>query len=61
MGHTSDEIYATIAKLTRTIGKKPVGVDEACDLVYTRVASAEGVDTAMKLGTITPWPPPWAT
>ena len=57
MGHTSDEIYATIAKLTRTIGKEPVGVDEACDLVYTGVAIVEGVDTAMKLGANYPMGP----
>ena len=64
--HTSDETCATITELSRAIGKEPVEVNEApgfvvnkilipminegIDLVYTGVASVEGVDTAMKLG-----------
>ena len=71
--HTSDETYTTIAELTKVIGKEPVEVNEApgfvvnkilvpmineaCDLVYTGVASVEGVDTAMKLGANHPMGP----
>ena len=60
--HTSDETYKTIAELAAAIGKEPVEVNEApgfvvnkilvpminegIDLVYTGVASVEGVDTA---------------
>ena len=32
-------------------------INEACDLVYTGVASIEGVDTAMKLGANHPMGP----
>ena len=71
--HTSDETYNTIAELAKAIGKEPVEVNEApgfvvnkilipmineaCDLVYTGVASVEGVDTAMKLGANHPMGP----
>ena len=62
---TSDETYKTIHDLSVEIGKEPVEVheapgfvvnkilipmiNEAADLLYTGVASAEGIDTAMKL------------
>lgn len=71
--HTSDETYNTIAELAKAIGKEPVEVNEApgfvvnkilipminegIDLVYTGVASVEGVDTAMKLGANHPMGP----
>ena len=32
-------------------------INEACDLLYTGVASAEGIDTAMKLGANHPMGP----
>ncbi|HJB99861.1 MAG TPA: 3-hydroxybutyryl-CoA dehydrogenase [Candidatus Flavonifractor merdavium] len=64
--HTSDETYQAVHDLSVAIGKEPVEVNEApgfvvnkilipmineaCDLLYTGVASAEGIDTAMKLG-----------
>lgn len=70
---TSDETYKTIADLSVEIGKEPVEVNEApgfvvnkvlipmineaCDLLYTNVASAEGIDTAMKLGANHPMGP----
>ena len=71
--HTSDETYKTIAELAAAIGKEPVEVNEApgfvvnkilvpminegSTLVYTGVASVEGVDTAMKLGANHPMGP----
>ena len=71
--HTSDETCAVITELARAIGKEPVEVNEApgfvvnkiliplinegIDLVYTGVASAEGVDTAMRLGANHPMGP----
>ena len=71
--HTSDETFNTIAELAKAIGKEPVEVNEApgfvvnkilipminegIDLVYTGVASVEGVDTAMKLGANHPMGP----
>ena len=71
--HTSDETCATITELSRAIGKEPVEVNEApgfvvnkilipmvneaVDLLYTGVASAEGIDTAMKLGANHPMGP----
>jgi len=71
--HTSDETYNTIAELAAAIGKEPVEVNEApgfvvnkilipmvneaCDLLYTGVATAEGIDTAMKLGANHPMGP----
>ena len=71
--HPSDETYKTIAELAAAIGKEPVEVNEApgfvvnkilvpminegIDLVYTGVASVEGVDTAMKLGANHPMGP----
>ena len=71
--HTSDETYNTIAELAKAIGKEPVEVNEApgfvvnkilipmineaADLLYTGVASAEGIDTAMKLGANHPMGP----
>ena len=70
---TSDETYKTIADLSVAIGKEPVEVNEApgfvvnkilipmineaCDLLYTGVATAEGIDTAMKLGANHPMGP----
>ena len=71
--HTSDETYKIISDLSVEIGKEPVEVNEApgfvvnkilipminegIDLVYTGVASVEGVDTAMKLGANHPMGP----
>ena len=71
--HTSDETFNTIRDLSVEIGKEPVEVNEApgfvvnkilipmineaCDLLYTGVASAEGIDTAMKLGANHPMGP----
>ena len=71
--HTSDETCATIVELSRAIGKEPVEVNEApgfvvnkilipmineaVDLLYTGVATAEGIDTAMKLGANHPMGP----
>ena len=70
---TSDETYQTIHDLSVEIGKEPVEVAEApgfvvnkilipminegIDLVYTGVATAEGVDKAMKLGANHPMGP----
>ena len=70
---TSDETCATITELSKAIGKEPVEVNEApgfvvnkilvpmineaVDLLYTGVASAEGIDTAMKLGANHPMGP----
>ena len=70
---TSDETSKAIADLSVTIGKEPVEVNEApgfvvnkilipmineaCDLLYTGVATAEGIDTAMKLGANHPMGP----
>ena len=71
--HTSDETCATVTELAKDIGKEPVEVNEApgfvvnkilipmineaIDLLYTGVASAEGIDTAMKLGANHPMGP----
>jgi 3-hydroxybutyryl-CoA dehydrogenase len=71
--HTSDETYKTVEELSVAIGKEPVEVNEApgfvvnkilvpmineaCDLLYTGVATAEGIDTAMKLGANHPMGP----
>ena len=71
--HTSDETCTAIVELSKAIGKEPVEVNEApgfvvnkilipmineaCDLVYTGVASVEGIDTAMKLGANHPMGP----
>ena len=71
--HTSDETCKIITDLSVEIGKEPVEVNEApgfvvnkilvpmineaCDLLYTGVASAEGIDTAMKLGANHPMGP----
>lgn len=70
---TSDETYQTIHELSLQIGKEPVEVseapgfvvnkilvpmiNEAADLLYTGVASAEGIDKAMKLGANHPMGP----
>lgn len=70
---TSDETYETIRALSEQIGKEPVEVseapgfvvnkilvpmiNEAADLLYTGVASAEGIDKAMKLGANHPMGP----
>ena len=71
--HTSDETTNTIVELSKAIGKEPVEVNEApgfvvnkilvpmineaADLLYTGVASAEGIDNAMKLGANHPMGP----
>ena len=71
--NTSDETCKAIVDLSTEIGKEPVEVNEApgfvvnkilvpmineaADLVYTGVASIEGVDTAMKLGANHPMGP----
>lgn len=71
--NTSDETCKKITDLSKEIGKEPVEVheapgfvvnkilipmiNEACDLLYTGVASAEGIDTAMKLGANHPMGP----
>ncbi len=71
--HTSDETCQIITELSSEIGKEPVEVNEApgfvvnkilipminegIDLVYTGVATVEGVDTAMKLGANHPMGP----
>ena len=70
---TSDETFNTVRDLSVEIGKEPVEVNEApgfvvnkilipmineaADLLYTGVASAEGIDTAMKLGANHPMRP----
>ncbi len=71
--NTSDETCKVITDLSVEIGKEPVAVEEApgfvvnkilipmineaCDLLYTGVATAEGIDTAMKLGANHPMGP----
>ena len=71
--NTSDETYKAIYDLSVEIGKEAVEVteapgfvvnkilipmiNEACDLLYTGVATAEGIDTAMKLGANHPMGP----
>jgi len=71
--HTSDETFKAVYDLSVEIGKEPVEVNEApgfvvnkilvpmineaIDLLYTGVASAEGIDTAMKLGANHPMGP----
>ena len=71
--HTSDETFKIISDLSVEIGKEPVEVNEApgfvvnkilipmineaADLLYTGVATAEGIDTAMKLGANHPMGP----
>ena len=70
---TSDETFKAIYDLSVEIGKEPVEVEEApgfvvnkilipmineaCDLLYTGVASAEGIDKAMQLGANHPMGP----
>ena len=70
---TSDETFQTVYDLAKEIGKEPVEVNEApgfvvnkilipmineaCDLVYTGVASVEGIDQAMQLGANHPMGP----
>ena len=70
---TPDEVFKFIYELAQSIGKDPVEVaegpgfvvnkilipmiNEAADLLYTGVASAEGIDTAMKLGANHPMGP----
>lgn len=70
---TSDATYQTIEALSTEIGKEPVEVNEApgfvvnkilvpminegIDLLYTGVATAEGIDKAMKLGANHPMGP----
>ena len=71
--HTSDETYAAVEAITVELGKSPVKVEEApgfvvnkilvpmineaAELLNTGVASAEGIDTAMKLGANHPMGP----
>ena len=71
--HTSNETCNAVTELAKDIGKEPVEVNEApgfvvnkilipmineaIDLLYTGVASAEGIDTAMKLGANHPMGP----
>ena len=71
--HTSDETFKAVYELSEAIGKVPVEVNEApgfvvnkilipmineaADLLYTGVATAEGIDTAMKLGANHPMGP----
>ena len=71
--NTSEETFKAIYALAQEIGKEPVEVNEApgfvvnkllipmineaCDLVYTGVASVEDVDTAMRLGANHPMGP----
>ena len=71
--NTTQETFDFIYNLSKEIGKDPVEVaeapgfvvnkilipliNEACDLVYTGVASVEGVDTAMRLGANHPMGP----
>ena len=71
--NTSDETCKVITELAAEIGKEPVAVEEApgfvvnkilipmineaCDLLYTGVATADGIDTAMKLGANHPMGP----
>ena len=71
--HFFNETYKAVADLSVEIGKEPVEVNEApgfvvnkilipmineaADLLYTGVASAEGIDTAMKLGANHPMGP----
>ena len=70
---TSDETFQTVYDLAKEIGKEPVEVNEApgfvvnkilipmineaCDLVYTGVASVEDIDKAMQLGANHPMGP----
>ena len=71
--NTSDETFNTLYALSQEIGKDPIEVaeapgfvvnkilipmiNEAADLVYTGVATAEDVDKAMKLGANHPMGP----
>ena len=71
--NTSEETFKTIYELASEIGKEPIEVseapgfvvnkilipmiNEACDLVYTGVATAEDVDKAMQLGANQPMGP----
>ena len=71
--HTSDETFKAVWDLSEAIGKVPVEVNEApgfvvnkilipmineaIDLLYTGVASVEGIDNAMKLGANHPMGP----
>ena len=71
--NTSDETFQAVYDLSVEIGKEPVEVNEApgfvvnkilipmineaADLLYTGVASAEGIDTAMKRGANHPMGP----
>lgn len=71
--HTSDETYATIKALAEKLGKTPVEIQEAPGFVVNRIlipmcneavsiyaegiASAEDIDTAMKLGANHPMGP----
>lgn len=70
---TSDETYQAIYELTLAINKEPVEVEEApgfvvnkilipmvneaIDLLYTGVATAEGIDKSMKYGAAHPMGP----
>ena len=52
--NTTQETFDVIWNLSKEIGKEPV---EVAELLYTGVASAEGIDTAMKLGANHPMGP----
>ena len=71
--NTDQDTFDFVWNLSKEIGKEPVKVaeapgfvvnkilipmiNEAADLLYTGVASAEGIDTAMKLGANHPMGP----
>lgn len=71
--HTSDETFNAINDLSKALGKEPVAVEEAPGFVVNRllipmineavallaegVSTAEGIDTAMKLGANHPMGP----
>lgn len=70
---TSDETFATVKHLTETLGKVFIEgrdmpgfivnrilmpmINEACYALYENIASVEGIDQAMKLGTNQPMGP----
>ncbi|CFY10344.1 3-hydroxyacyl-CoA dehydrogenase [Syntrophomonas zehnderi OL-4] len=70
---TSEETVAVVTELTKKIGKTPVkvkegpgfvvnriltpGMNEACSILYENLATAEDIDTAMKLGANWPMGP----
>lgn len=70
---TSDETIEIVLELSKSIGKTPVkvlegpgfvvnrilvpGINEACSILYEKLATAEDIDTAMKLGANWPMGP----